>query len=324
MVGGGSILFDAITSQVEKDLVKGELIALPISLLVMVLVFGGFLAAGMPIFGAIASIAGGLATLLGFSYLIDLDASVVNVVTVLGLGLCIDYGLLIVSRYREELRAQLGRPPPGRPGPPAPTRWSRRCAPPAGRCCSPGSPWRSACPGCWCSRPGSCGRSARPGSAWSSSRCWSRSPWCRRCWRWPAPGWSGPGLLNKIPGLRKLTGRFGDVAPEEGFFSRLARWTQRRPWLVVGGVLLILGILAAPALRMELRSSGAQLLPPSAPDRQFFDTLAEQYPASGHPGHPGGRRGDAGADDPAGRGHRGDGRASSWCRRRGPVGDEYR
>ena len=74
-VGGGTLLFDAITGQVEKDLVKGELIALPISLLVMVLVFGGFLAAGMPIVGAIASIGGALATLLGFSYLIDLDAA---------------------------------------------------------------------------------------------------------------------------------------------------------------------------------------------------------------------------------------------------------
>ena len=60
-VGGGTLLFDAITGQVEKDLVRGELIALPVSLLVMVLVFGGFLAAGMPIMGAIASIGGKLA-----------------------------------------------------------------------------------------------------------------------------------------------------------------------------------------------------------------------------------------------------------------------
>ena len=72
----------------------------------MVLVFGGFVAAGMPILGAVASIAGALASLLAFSYAIDLDASVVNVVTVLGLGLCIDYGLLTVSRFREELRAR--------------------------------------------------------------------------------------------------------------------------------------------------------------------------------------------------------------------------
>ena len=70
------------------------------------MVFGGFVAAGMPILGAVASIAGALASLLAFSYVIDLDATVVNVVTVLGLGLCIDYGLLTVSRFREELRAR--------------------------------------------------------------------------------------------------------------------------------------------------------------------------------------------------------------------------
>ena len=57
----------------------------------------------MPMAGAIASIAGGLAALLAFSYVLDLDSSVVNVVTVLGLGLSIDWGLLMVSRFREEL-----------------------------------------------------------------------------------------------------------------------------------------------------------------------------------------------------------------------------
>ncbi len=45
----------------------------------MVIVFGGFVAAGLPLVGAIASIAGALASLLAFSYVIDLDATVVNV-----------------------------------------------------------------------------------------------------------------------------------------------------------------------------------------------------------------------------------------------------
>lgn len=87
----------------EQDLRRGEAITLPLALVVMVLVFGGFLAAAMPMAGALASIAGGLATVLGLSYVMEVDASVVNVVTVLGLGLSIDYGLLIVSRFREEL-----------------------------------------------------------------------------------------------------------------------------------------------------------------------------------------------------------------------------
>ena len=90
----------------------GEGIALPLSLLLMVFVFGGFVAAGMPIVGAIAAIAGGLSILLGFSHFMSLDASVVNIVTVMGLALSIDYGLLLVSRFREELaRVAPGVPP---------------------------------------------------------------------------------------------------------------------------------------------------------------------------------------------------------------------
>jgi RND superfamily putative drug exporter len=91
-VGGLSALIDEINTQVNQDLRTGEQIALPLSLLVMVVVFGGFLAAGLPIIGAIASSAGALVSLLGFSYLIGLDSSVVSVVSVLGLGLSIDYG----------------------------------------------------------------------------------------------------------------------------------------------------------------------------------------------------------------------------------------
>ena len=282
-VGGGTLLFNAITGQVEKDLVRGELIALPVSLLVMVLVFGGFLAAGMPIAGAIASIGGALAVLLGFSYLIDLDAAVVNVVTVLGLGLCIDYGLLIVSRYRDELRARLAR------------RVTRST--------------KAARTDALVNTMATAGRTVLFSGVTVAISLSGLLLFEARILR--AVGAAGvsvvviallvaltlvpallalaggrmirPGLLGSIPGLKKAADRFGDVAPEEGFFSRLARWTQRRPWQVVIGVLLVLGVLAAPVLHLELRSSGAQLLPPSSPDRQFFDTLAAQYPASGIP-----------------------------------------
>ena len=109
--GGIRNLVDRIVQQVQDDLRTGEFIALGVSFVLLLIVFGGFLAAGMPVLGAIASIAGALASLTAFSHFLDLDASTVNVVTVLGLGLCIDYGLLMVSRYREELRKVLDGAP---------------------------------------------------------------------------------------------------------------------------------------------------------------------------------------------------------------------
>ena len=76
------------------------------------IIFGGFLAAGIPLVGSIASILGALGSLFAFSHIMDIDTTVMNVITVIGLGLSIDYGLLIVSRFREEFRRMVG----GQPG----------------------------------------------------------------------------------------------------------------------------------------------------------------------------------------------------------------
>ena len=107
LVGGGSVARIEANTQVGQDLEHGELVSLPIAALVLVLIFGGIAAAGIPLSAAIVSISGSLLFLLGFTYLFDLDPNVVSVVTVMGLGLAIDYGLLMVSRYREELRRGL-------------------------------------------------------------------------------------------------------------------------------------------------------------------------------------------------------------------------
>ena len=139
---------------------RGEAVALPIALVIMLVVFGGFIAAGIPLIGAGVSIAGALGALLGFTFLLDIDTTVVNVVTAVGLGLSIDYGLLIVSRFREEhRRAGVRRSRgPARRDPPR----SRHAGAP---CCSRGSRSRSRRSACWCSSRASCGRSG-----------WVRSP----------------------------------------------------------------------------------------------------------------------------------------------------
>jgi RND superfamily putative drug exporter len=102
-IGGNKLLNRQANAQVQDDLRRAELISLPLTLVVLVVVFGGLVAAGLPVLAAVVSVAAAMLVLLGFSFVTDLDQNTVTVVTLLGLGLSIDYGLLLVARYREEL-----------------------------------------------------------------------------------------------------------------------------------------------------------------------------------------------------------------------------
>ncbi|MEN3304410.1 MAG: putative drug exporter of the superfamily [Micromonosporaceae bacterium] len=104
-VGGQLAIDHAAVAAEEHDLGTGEELSLPLTLLALVVVFAGLVAAGLPVLGAIVSIASAMLMLLGFSAVTTLDTNVLTVVTLLGLGLSIDYGLLLVSRYREEVGA---------------------------------------------------------------------------------------------------------------------------------------------------------------------------------------------------------------------------
>ena len=264
VVGGVSQLIHAITSQVEQDLRVGEGVALPLSFIVMVLVFGGFIAAGLPIVGAIASIGGALATLLAFSVVMDLDATVVNVVTVLGLGLCIDYGLLTVSRFREELRAQAAGRPASEITKAQIVSATERTLDRAGRTII---------------------FSGLTVAISLAGLLVFEASILR------AIGAAGVSVvlvamlvaLTLVPPLcalsgRRLLRRGTEMAPEEGVFSRLARWVHRYPIPIVVAVLAVLMVAAAPVLNLRLTSSGQELLPKDAPQRVLFDTLDTSYP----------------------------------------------
>ncbi|HET9021281.1 MAG TPA: MMPL family transporter, partial [Ornithinibacter sp.] len=262
--GGLRSLVDRIIEQVKTDGQRGEGIALPVSFLVMVVVFGGFLAAGFPVLGAIASIAGALVSLLGLSYLLDLDATVVNVVTVLGLGLCIDYGLLVVSRFREEMRGLLrGRPV--------------------------AEMTRDEVVSATATTMNSAGRtivfSALTVAISLGGLLVLEIPFIR------AVSVAGVSVvlvalavaLSLIPalcalGARRLLRKGTEVAGDVGVFSRLAEVVHRVPWLVITVVSALLVVLALPTLRMALTSSGPELLPVGTPERTFYEDFREGYP----------------------------------------------
>ena len=103
LTGYGPITKDSAV-QSEKDLQKAEVVSLPIAALVLILVFAAIVAAGMPLFVAGLAIPSSLALIYLVAQQVEMSIFVLNIATMLGLALAIDYSLFIVSRYREELR----------------------------------------------------------------------------------------------------------------------------------------------------------------------------------------------------------------------------
>lgn len=105
-IGGIQAIFRSINEQTAKDLARAESLAIPISLLLLLVIFGSLVAAGMPLLVAGSAILGSFFVLFSVSLFTDTSVFGLNLVTGLGLGLGIDYALLIVSRFREELLRQ--------------------------------------------------------------------------------------------------------------------------------------------------------------------------------------------------------------------------
>ncbi|MFJ3960470.1 MMPL family transporter [Streptomyces sp. NPDC090036] len=103
---GGSALVDAELQDIsESDLKRAESVVLPGTLVLLVLVFGSVVAAALPLLIGVLAIAGTLLVLSVLGSVTDVSVFALNLTTALGLGLGIDYGLLVVSRFREELAA---------------------------------------------------------------------------------------------------------------------------------------------------------------------------------------------------------------------------
>ncbi|MFD4366195.1 MMPL family transporter [Rhodococcus sp. NPDC058521] len=100
---GNSVVGVAFNNRLQSDLVLAEGIALPVTLVLLVFIFGGLVAAAVPVFVGLLSIFSALATLRLLTLFTDVSSFAINVTSLLGLGLAIDYGLFIVGRFREEL-----------------------------------------------------------------------------------------------------------------------------------------------------------------------------------------------------------------------------
>ncbi|MEU4476015.1 MMPL family transporter [Micromonospora sp. NPDC023888] len=104
-LGGATAVRDQVQSTIQEDIVRSELIALPLTLLILVWVFGSLVAALLPLAVGIVAILGTGGVLGLLSRATDVSIFAQNLTTALGLGLAIDYALFIVRRFREEQQA---------------------------------------------------------------------------------------------------------------------------------------------------------------------------------------------------------------------------
>ncbi|HEY7031653.1 MAG TPA: MMPL family transporter [Thermomicrobiales bacterium] len=106
----GDVSIDAAENRlVTRDLIRSDVVGLPAALVVLVIVFGALVAAGVPISLAVVSILGAVGLTVLLSRLTEMSVYALNMITLIGLAVGVDYALFVVDRYREERRH--GRPP---------------------------------------------------------------------------------------------------------------------------------------------------------------------------------------------------------------------
>src|SRR5205085_10337577 len=93
----------AFNTTLESDLQRAEVVSLPLTLLLLVVIFAGIVAAGLPLGVGILTIVGGIGGTFFLNRFTDVSQYAINIVTLIGLGVSIDYSLFIVNRYRDEL-----------------------------------------------------------------------------------------------------------------------------------------------------------------------------------------------------------------------------
>ncbi|MBA2276944.1 MAG: MMPL family transporter [Chloroflexia bacterium] len=104
-VGGWPAISDAFREVTLTDLGRAELISLPLALILLLVVFGGLIAASLPLLIGILTIGATLASISLISRFMETSIFAVNIATMIGFALAVDYSLFLVARFREELRS---------------------------------------------------------------------------------------------------------------------------------------------------------------------------------------------------------------------------
>jgi RND superfamily putative drug exporter len=256
--GGQAPVFREVSTTIKHDLGHAEEIAVPITLVLLVLVFAGLVAAGLPLVVGMVSVLGTFVTLWVVTGFTSVSVFSINLVTAMGLGLAIDYSLFIVSRFREELLA-------GRSVDEAVVRTVST----AGRTVAFSA--------------------LTVGVSLSALLVFPM--YFLRSFAWAGIGvtlvsmfasvLTLPAVLallgTRVNSLRLWRRSSHSVPGESGFWHRTASWVMRRPVLVSLAVVGLLVFLGLPFLRVNFGTPDQRVLPATAPARVATDRLGTDF-----------------------------------------------
>jgi RND superfamily putative drug exporter len=254
-VGGQAQVFRQVSTQVESDLQRAELITFPIVLILLVLVFGSVVAAGLPLAVAGIAVVGTLLMLFLLTLVTDVSIFAINLTTALGIGLGIDYSLFIVSRFREEMRGGL-----------APADAIVRTVETAGRTVLFSGLTVAISLSALLVFPMYFLRSfAYAGVAVVALACFGALVFL-------------PSLLAVI-GTRidRLTLLRRPPKAGTGAWHRIATFVMRRPWPIAVSIVALLLLLGTPFLGARFGLPDDRVLPESASSRQVQDQIRENF-----------------------------------------------
>ncbi len=266
-VGGLAVVNDDIGHRVKADIATAETISMPILLVLLIVIFGGVVAASLPLLVGGISILGAFTALRVIGLFTDVSVFAINIVTIMGLGLAIDYGLFMVSRFREELAAGYD-----------PTEATRRTVRTAGRTVAVSAVTVAVAlsgltlfPQMFLRSMGFGGVAAIVVAALGAVVVLPAllAVLGTRIEKWPV----------RILRGRRTTAEPAD--PDSGFWFRLANSVMRRPvrYLAVSGLILV--VLAVPFLHVKFGGIDARMLPTSSEARQVSSTLQADFPGNG-------------------------------------------
>ena len=267
-------LNEALQHAAEEDIARAEMLAMPVLLVLMALIFGSLTAAALPITVGVVAILGAMGLLRLLTLVTDVSTFALNVTTILGLGLAIDYSLFMVSRFREELGNGGGTADVG-------AAVARTVA--------------------------TAGRTVAFSGLTVLIAFGGLLFFPQMFLRSMGLGGMAVVLLDMVlaltllPALLAVLGRRVEAGrlpesltrrlfaqrvtvtggrPRTGGWERLARGVLRRPGVVAVGAALLLAVLALPALGLQPGGSGARDLPESSAARVAADVMEERFPAA--------------------------------------------